>query len=70
MILAVAFAVFVTVIGARRCKTTPPLTSAQRFRARVDIYLGCHYNDCTPEQLRSLLDQLDAMGSVPEEDHR
>lgn len=67
-ILFVSAVVFFGVIGARRCKTTPPLTEAQRIRARADIFIGCQINDCTPEKLRRLLDQLDAMPSVKERD--
>lgn len=69
MLLA-SMVVFVFVIGARRCKTTPPLTAAQRAQARVDIFIGCQIHNCTPQQLRSQLDQLDAMPSVMEEPER
>lgn len=55
-------------LGARHCATVQVITDAQRRRARVDLYIACHINKCSAEQLAGLLRQLDAMGVAEEPD--
>ncbi len=64
VIVAVSVAVFFFVIGARKCKTHEPATEAEIEQLRIDVVTACRINNCTPQQLRMLLDQADAMPRV------
>ncbi len=69
-VVAAGVITFVVVLGARRCKTLEPITEARRDQLRADVITGCAIHGCSPEQLRNLLNQVDAYPGAEEDDGR